>query len=568
MNKTHTLLSLALALGLVLAACAPGAPPAPPDTTPSATPTPTPPPEPILGSTMKWFDGTLLVFVPGGSFIMGRPGQEDNPETEVSTGGFWIYRTKVTNAQYLQCVAAGACTPPASGKGFPNPASPENKDRPVVGVSHTQAAAYCDWMRGRLPTEVEWEKTARGPSGNLYPWGNDDPTCTLANFNNCFGETTRVFDFPDGQSYYYALDMSGNAYEWMLDWYQPTFASEASTTLRSVRGSNYKDGAEQVQPSRRSYLEPDKFRADLGFRCVIPQPGETQSFAPLCQMPPTIPGGQGNNDPQPGQPAPGPQQTTPAECELPTLTVNTTSFCAQSPSLGGATVVPSISGGTGMVSYGYPDNGLEPNCKFDININKIVCVGPADTKTTITLCTTCQNDPGPQQPQTPTCDAGYALNLQTGMCELIGQQTGPTIAGGGISCPPGYFLDPASLQCVPWTPPQDCPSGYSLDPQANCCVSQPADPGNQPGGQGDSYPLCPPGTTWTPNLQACLPEQPAGPNKKLSCKEYPVYLGICQQGGKVCFQPSQYTTAASCAAANCLWVANPKTQRDPYCSYP
>ena len=124
-----------------------------------------------VGSTYRYIDGTLLVAVPGGKFIMGGD-NEDNPVHEVTVSDFWIYSTKVTNAQYASCVVAGHCTPPDPDN---NPIYNDYKfiNFPVTGVTHTQAVEYCEYVNGRLPTEAEWEKTARGPDGNLFPWGDE-----------------------------------------------------------------------------------------------------------------------------------------------------------------------------------------------------------------------------------------------------------------------------------------------------------------------------------------------------------------------------------------------------------
>lgn len=240
-----------------------------------------------IGSTYLYVDGTLLVAVPGGKFIMGG-GDIDNPIHEVGVNEFWIYSTKVTNAQYSGCVAAGKCT-------LPNPEhNPIFQDYryinfPVTGVTHTQATEYCTYVNGRLPTEAEWEKTARGPDGNLYPWGDGAPVCDLLNFESCIGKTTSVTDYQKGISFYYALDMAGNVREWVADWYQVDYYNQSPTEnplgpefgeKRSVRGSSYQDSQEAVLPSNRFSLDPTLTLPDLGFRCVVEEP---TYFAPSCQ---------------------------------------------------------------------------------------------------------------------------------------------------------------------------------------------------------------------------------------------------------------------------------------------
>jgi formylglycine-generating enzyme required for sulfatase activity len=242
-----------------------------------------------LGSKFIYVDGAELIAVPGGPFIMGH-NFPDNPEREIVVSDIWIYAHKVSNQMYALCVQAGQCSPP----------EPKNSETygdyryinyPVTGVTHAQAGAYCEFVKGRLPTEAEWEKTARGPEGNLFPWGDGSPTCTLANSLFCRNQTTPINQYPDGMSYYEAWDMSGNVREWVADWYSPTYNVENPVAdplgpelgeKRSVRGSSFKDSpAELSLAAHRFSLDPELNLPDLGFRCVIEDP---TVFAPWCEM--------------------------------------------------------------------------------------------------------------------------------------------------------------------------------------------------------------------------------------------------------------------------------------------
>jgi formylglycine-generating enzyme required for sulfatase activity len=240
-----------------------------------------------LGSKYKYVDGSILVAVPGGEFIMGY-NAADNPVHKVTLSDFWIYSTKITNQQYATCVQAGKCSPPDQ---LNNPAFGDHRyiNHPLTGVNYDQAASYCSFVHGRLPTESEWEKTARGPDGNLFPWGDEAPTCSLLNYKFCEGRTTAIDDYPDGISYYGAFDMSGNTREWVADWYSPTYYSESPVDdplgpqlgeKRSVRGSSYQDSADPSISAHRFSLLPLENLPDLGFRCVVEDP---TYFAPMCQ---------------------------------------------------------------------------------------------------------------------------------------------------------------------------------------------------------------------------------------------------------------------------------------------
>ncbi|MCU0486100.1 MAG: SUMF1/EgtB/PvdO family nonheme iron enzyme, partial [Anaerolineales bacterium] len=145
--------------------------------TPTRTAVPISPPTPTPQVALRDQDGMAMVFVPAGDFIMGSllgiGSDEEAPQHRVTLGGYWIDEAEVTNAQYRAFVDATGYPAPALCK--PDDLTytdPEKADHPVVCVSWDDAQAYCAWAGGRLPTEAEWEKAARGLDQRNYPWGN------------------------------------------------------------------------------------------------------------------------------------------------------------------------------------------------------------------------------------------------------------------------------------------------------------------------------------------------------------------------------------------------------------
>jgi len=236
------------------------------------------------------------VYVPAGRFLMGCASDltpihcdgDAKPVHAVYLDAFYIDKTEVTNAQYADCVAAGACPPPLSKSSETREAyydNPQFATCPVLHVTWDHANAYCRWRSRRLPTEAEWEKAARGPDLQLFPWGNALPTCELANFNRCSGDTVAVGSYPEGASPYGALDMIGNVREWVNDLYESPYYEDspyfnpmgpASTQKGEhlVRGGSWKDdnrvGANPwVRIDEANIYETEK----IGFRCVRPAGG-------------------------------------------------------------------------------------------------------------------------------------------------------------------------------------------------------------------------------------------------------------------------------------------------------
>ena len=175
---------------------------------------------------------------------------------------FRIGRTEVTNAQYAQCVAAGACTVPETYDGC-NYSDAAYAEHPVVCVTRAQARAYAAWAGGRLPTEAQWTRACRGDDGRTYPWGEAAPDATRANFESNVGGTTPAGSYPAGASPYGALDMAGNVWEWVE-------ADSGGGGLSTMLGGAFNLNADNVVCGARSERVVGSY--NVGFRVVSPGP--------------------------------------------------------------------------------------------------------------------------------------------------------------------------------------------------------------------------------------------------------------------------------------------------------
>lgn len=261
------------------------------------------------------FDGVTMMLVPVGSFEMGSTEEEIviavelcsearqddevcyeyffDDETPVNiqefSEPFWIDRTEVTRGQYAICVEASVCeeTPDS-------PYSTED-NQPIISVTWFQAQTYCEeWRDGRLPTEAEWEYTARGPDRLLFPWGNEfdyrlanhcDINCAEADWasnftytnpdnNDVFEFTAPVASFEDGVSWVGAHDMAGNLWEWTSSLYRDypyneDHESTINSDLRVMRGGSFAFGtAFDLRSTDRAGYDPNFVGGSVGFRCA------------------------------------------------------------------------------------------------------------------------------------------------------------------------------------------------------------------------------------------------------------------------------------------------------------
>jgi formylglycine-generating enzyme required for sulfatase activity len=302
-----------------------------------AAPASSPAEEPVpIDTRIRPADGMTMVYVLAGEFEMGNDGTQwvwggnlvwedldlqvftdEGPQHAVYLDAYWIDQTEVTVGMFRTFVedTGYETTAESDGWGAPwtdgpmekewphvpgtdwqHPHGPESSavdDHPVVQVSWDDAAAYCAWAGGQLPSEPQWEKAARGKDGRLFPWGDTyegtwgnfcDASCPVKRWNHDsyddgYALTSPVGNFPSGASPYGALDMAGNLWEWVADWYDEDYYSVSPYenpigppygTERAQRGGAWIDNESWVRTTVRHATSPLVRCDDLGFRCAVP----------------------------------------------------------------------------------------------------------------------------------------------------------------------------------------------------------------------------------------------------------------------------------------------------------
>ena len=257
-------------------------------------------------------DGYPLILMPAGEAIFGS--REDEPDSDydrkpqfrVHLPDYYLGKYPLRNVEYArfleevgpeqsdlvkwiqldsncQVVEArgGFWVRGAEGKQWEALVDDEEgwSNHPVVQVSWWGAQAYCEWAGMRLPTELEWEKGARGVEGEAYPWGNEwDPSKCRNASNRGSGKTCMTWAYPEGWSVWGQYQMVGTVWGWGGDWYEGNayqryakgdLQPPASGILRVLRGGSWCSGFPRVfRCADRGYDYPGGRYSVVGFRCV------------------------------------------------------------------------------------------------------------------------------------------------------------------------------------------------------------------------------------------------------------------------------------------------------------
>ena len=244
------------------------------------------------------------VTVPAGPFWMGcskadqQCEEHEKPGRSVELSAFSIDKFEVSVGLYTRCVQSGVCDADQL-RGFRLEGGPHTRsskcnwgqssrqNHPMNCVDYEDAHRYCQWAGGRLPTEAQWEKAARGTDQRVFPWAGDQAVCAVAVMNEGTSGCRAHGTWPIGSkragaSPFGVLNMAGNVREWVTDRYRADYfatapardpTGPATGEQRVGKGGSWGNGvARFLRVSTREGLLPDTRAIHLGFRCAADPP--------------------------------------------------------------------------------------------------------------------------------------------------------------------------------------------------------------------------------------------------------------------------------------------------------
>ncbi len=239
---------------------------------------PPPPKKPEIGS---------MVRIKGGAYPVG-PDETDpvvSPGGSVTVGDFYIDRYEVTVGEFAKFLNVGSngehymddmadsffCGIVKNAAGRFS-VTPGREYYPMAFMRAESASAYAAWAGKRLPSECEWEIAARGAAGRRYPWGNEPPDSTRANYHYLFGHTTPVGSFEKGKTPEGAYDLAGNVWELCDEiWEEYPWGAKLPGRTRGrqiMRGGSWMTPAVNIASSYRNAMKYSGWAAMIGFRCA------------------------------------------------------------------------------------------------------------------------------------------------------------------------------------------------------------------------------------------------------------------------------------------------------------
>ena len=193
-----------------------------------------------------------FILIKGGEFIFGNDEGEKNEKPQTSESIINMY--EISNEIYSEYVSVSG----NRNSYFYNHKYLGKDNYPVVGISWQDANDFCDFYNASLPTEKQYERATRGITGNLYSWGNEEPTSPIGSF-------------PLGKTKEGVFDLTGNVWEWMDGWYHSYESNntEQNKSFRVLRGGSWKNNAWKLRSTYRMAYKGDfRHAANGGFRCV------------------------------------------------------------------------------------------------------------------------------------------------------------------------------------------------------------------------------------------------------------------------------------------------------------